>query len=560
MVAINSQIYAILESVESDVFAQLGNLAANFSLPQTQPTGEEIFLSVLGSIGTVIGVLIPLTSVGVATTALVDAATVASAAEKGSAALAEGEAANLPKSLSQPAVDPPVDPSPDAINPVSNPIQDPPEPPAGPKVEITLTPTGNNPKIGNPTFIGNGLWVAPGVLTNMGNTVWADLRPQSNALTLVDTVQANVGNYFYNQKNITYGNNNYLGANQADGSWTDIQVAWTLLNLHAEGTFIAAQWSTQIFENLLSADIISREINGLWRTTGANTYISYTFLDDDVNSTKCFGTSPAPSATGGPGDQNGPASTRYCADGGVYYLNKLSQTDANTATIAAPNGFDSLLNFGIYPYFPSSGSARAYRAVNPDSSLTPVYDTPGAEAAYNAYVGNFVVNNTANLMNLIGQTPGTWSLPVCDQGYNTWTYDWSNAGGLQLADPDDFAMPCACGYQGTGTASFYALLSFTPQTISWIASACATLLLNVAEGLPATTTANIGWNAIAGGAPKTIVYDAANTITAPNSLPTLLCQLGHNVSGSGTGCPNKPPEAQGQSECALHPNECGKRV
>lgn len=63
-------VQAILESVESDVFAQLGNLAANFSLPQTQPTGEEIFLSVLGSIGTVIGVLIPLTSVGVATTAL----------------------------------------------------------------------------------------------------------------------------------------------------------------------------------------------------------------------------------------------------------------------------------------------------------------------------------------------------------------------------------------------------------------------------------------------------------------------------------------------------------
>lgn len=122
--------------------------------------------------------LIPLTSVGVATTALVDAATVAAAAEKGSAALTAGETAGLPKSLSQPAISPPKDESPDAINPVSNPVQNPPEPAAGPKVEITQEPTGSNPKFGHPTFIGNAAWVTPGTLTNLGNTVWADLRPQ----------------------------------------------------------------------------------------------------------------------------------------------------------------------------------------------------------------------------------------------------------------------------------------------------------------------------------------------------------------------------------------------
>lgn len=260
-----------------------------------------------------------------------------------------------------------------------------------------------------------------------------------------------------------------------------------------------------------------------------------------------------PSGITDPGDQNGPPSTKYCADGGVYYLNKLSQTDINTAQIAAPNGFDSLTNFGIYPWFPSSGSSRAYRAANPNPSQTPGYDTPGAEAAYNAYVANFVVNNTGGLMNLIGQTPGSWSLPTCDQGYNTWTFDWSNSGGLQLTDQGDLAFPCACGHQGSGTANFYKTLTFNPQTMSWIASNCETLLLNVAEGLP-LEEANIGWNAIAGGAPKTIVFDESNTITAPNSLPTQLCSIGAKAAP----CPNQPPSTQEQTQCQEHPNSCGK--
>ena len=248
---------------------------------------------------------------------------------------------------------------------------------------------------------------------------------------------------------------------------------------------------------------------------------------------------------------NGPPSTKYCADGGVYYLNKLSESEVNTASIAAPNGFDSVTNFGIYPWFPTSGSARAYRALNPDSSQIPVYNTPEAEETYNAYVANFAANRTGELMELIGQTPGSWSLPVCDQGYNTWTYDWSDSGGLQLMSQDDLAMPCACGHQGSGTANFYKQLSFKPQTMQWIAARCAILLLNVAEGMDVTAE-NVGWNAIAGGAPKTIVYDESNTITAPNSLPTNVCGITQNSNV----CPNTPPETEQQSSCEVHPNSC----
>lgn len=152
-------------------------------------------------------------------------------------------------------------------------------------------------------------------------------------------------------------------------------------------------------------------------------------------------------------------------------------------------------------------------------------------------------------MDLIGQTPGSWSLPVCDQGYNTWTFDWTNSGGLQLPDQDTLALPCACGHQGSGTASFYSSLTFNNQTMQSIAASCAMLLLNVAEGLDVTTE-NIGWNLISGGAPKSIVFDASNTITAPKSLPTQACSIGDAVSP----CPIKPPTTQEESQCQEHPN------
>ena len=154
-------------------------MSANFSLAQTTPTAEQIFLSVLGAVGTIIGVLIPLTSVGVATTALVDAATIAKIGEEGSAALAAGQTGRLPKSLTQPNVVAPKDESPDAISPVSNPVQNPPANTGeGPQYELTQEPAGGS-RIGHPTFIGNAAWVTPGTLVNLGNTVWQKLQPST---------------------------------------------------------------------------------------------------------------------------------------------------------------------------------------------------------------------------------------------------------------------------------------------------------------------------------------------------------------------------------------------
>lgn len=128
----------------------------------------------------------PLTSVGVATTALVDATVLANAAKQGSQALddaaaaaAKGGAGSIPKSGGQPVVNAPTDDSPDAISPAGNPAQNPQTPPQvdnPPKVQVTQEPLGS--RIGHPTFIGNAAWITPGTLVALGNTVWQKLQPQ----------------------------------------------------------------------------------------------------------------------------------------------------------------------------------------------------------------------------------------------------------------------------------------------------------------------------------------------------------------------------------------------
>lgn len=45
----------------------------------------------------------------------------------------------------------------------------------------------------------------------------------------------------------------------------------------------------------------------------------------------------------------------------------------------------------------------------------PTYDGDNAEASYNAFIADWAINNTANLLDLIGQSSGAWSTPTCDQ-------------------------------------------------------------------------------------------------------------------------------------------------
>lgn len=218
----------------------------------------------------------------------------------------------------------------------------------------------------------------------------------------------------------------------------------------------------------------------------------------------------------------------------------------------APTAFYDLIQFGILPWWPASGPAKAYRALNSVSSITSVYETPQAEAMYNKYVTNVAVNQAADLINLVGQTPGAWTLPVCDQGANTWTYDWTGSGGLSYYRG---ALPCACGIHGSGTENFYQALTSDRTILELAFSQCEVNLLNVAPGLPLAKE-NIGWNAIVGGqdvdfSPKTIVYGASCTVTAPSTMPIGLYFIGDKNENLPNGVTQ-----QDIGECEAHPNHC----
>ena len=168
-------------------------------------------------------------------------------------------------------------------------------------------------------------------------------------------------------------------------------------------------------------------------------------------------------------------------------------------------------------------------------------------------MGDFVTDQTGDLMDLIGQAPGTWSPPVYDQGRNPWTFDRTKNGGLKLSDPDVIVLPCACGYKGSGTANFYETLHFKSQTMKWIRNNCEVSLLNIAMGMDLKNE-NIGWNAIAGGRPDKIVFDGSNTLVAPASLPTKLCHIDGRSNGN---CKNEPASTTtNDNKCAAHPDSC----
>lgn len=66
-------------------------------------------------------------------------------------------------------------------------------------------------------------------------------------------------------------------------------------------------------------------INNIWQQY--HTYVQFTNLNDDADKTKCRQ------------DTHGPFASRYCADGGVYYLQSLNTEDSlePQGTISYPN-------------------------------------------------------------------------------------------------------------------------------------------------------------------------------------------------------------------------------
>lgn len=354
---------------------------------------------------TIVGVLIPLSAVGgAAIMELENAGLVAATSESG---LLGRIGANLGKdggeggeagdtadpdaivSSGQPAVpaggvtDPPPQ-----IQPAAPPT------PIGGSTPVVVRPGGNTPKVNNPTFIGNVLWVAPGIMTSMSNGVWQESKAATNPEAKSDLNSEAVVDYLTNASAVLISYNDALLTQNDNAS---IQ---NFLAVLAGGSFIETNWSQAIFETALSADVISRQINTAWQSPSVGgTYVSYTQLHDNVNGTICNST------------HIGVRSTQVCADTGVYYLNMLDTTGWYP-TIVGPPGFSDMMTFGIMPWWPVSASATAYRLMNPDGNVVPPIITTTNDSIFADFMSDFAATDTYEIVSSIGQMPGSWSFPI----------------------------------------------------------------------------------------------------------------------------------------------------
>ena len=270
----------------------------------------------------------------------------------------------------------------------------PPAPDKGGTTPVTANPPDEETKMSNPAFIGNVGWVAPGVMTNLANSVWQESQAAQNPRLKADLNGEAVVEYLGHYSALVTAYNDALLTR------TDNSSIQNLLSVLAGGSYIESSWSQAVLETALSADIISHEINTAWQDSKiGGAYVSYTQLHDNINGTICNGT------------HIGVRSTQVCADGGVYYLNVLNTMGLSPSVIGPP-GFDSLVEYGIMPWWPVSASATAYRILNPNSSAVPPIITTTNGSIFSDYMNKYITNNSYSLVRTIGQMPTEWSFPL----------------------------------------------------------------------------------------------------------------------------------------------------
>ena len=231
---------------------------------------------------TIIGLLVPLEAVGSAVVMDVDNQGIAAAAQGGGLGGRLGDSAGdddgdgvssmgaTTGSGSEAGGEPetvlPVSPGQPDVNPEGAPpgvISSDPPPGAGQgggTTGVTFKPAGPNPKVGSSAFIGNVGWVAPGVMTNMANSIWQESKAAKNPQIKTELNSEAVVEYLGNYSAVLTSYNDAL-LTQTDNS--SIQ---NLLSVLAGGSFIEALWSQAIFETALSADVVSRQINTAWQS------------------------------------------------------------------------------------------------------------------------------------------------------------------------------------------------------------------------------------------------------------------------------------------------------
>lgn len=96
----------------------------------------------------------------------------------------------------------------------------------------------------------------------------------------------------------------------------------------------------------------------------------------------------------------------------------------------------------------TEGSARAWNATG-----SVDISTDDDEALSASTIGLFSDIALEDLPSMVGRLAGEWSIPVCDQGKNTWGGDYTNNGAPGQGTSIGY-LPCACGFQGNTTADF----------------------------------------------------------------------------------------------------------
>ena len=266
--------------------------------------------------------------------------------------------------------------------------------PGGGTTPVAVKPAGGGSRTNDPTFIGNALWVGPGIMTSMSNSIWQESKAVTNPDAKANLDEQAVVDYMTNQSLVLGQYNDALLVN------TDNASVQNLLSVLAGASFMETSWSQAMFETALSADIISREINTAWQSPAIGlVYVSYTQLYDNPNGTICNAT------------HIGVRSTQVCADTGVYYLSMLN-TQSFYPSIQSPPGFENLLDYGIVPYWPVSASATYYRVLNPDGNVVPPIITTTNDSIFADYMSAFATTNPYDLLETIGRMPTEWSFPT----------------------------------------------------------------------------------------------------------------------------------------------------
>ena len=145
-------------------------------------------------------------------------------------------------------------------------------------------------------------------------------------------------------------------------------------------------------ENAWYTDILPRVVNNVCRAYP--TYISFTDLADNDSHSKCND------------DKVGPQGAKYCADGGVYYLNNYISSPGD---LGKPNGYDQPTSHGIDPVKIVTASAQAYRAKSIITGTPPI-------AAFDQVANAQVLQEISSGSDLLGSLPGElrgFRLRVC---------------------------------------------------------------------------------------------------------------------------------------------------